>query len=94
MTTTRSTEPIIAPIVNMNGTSADALVEQIHRAVVAIKDAAVALTDMYPHGRDFQLSPNGAYNTAREQHDQRLRALNVIEDELNAMYMNLYRQRR
>jgi len=45
---------IVAPRVNINGTSPDVLLEQQNDVVVALQAVLVALQAAWPHGRDYQ----------------------------------------
>lgn len=63
---------IIFPQVNLNGTSAEALLRQYTQAADAIRVAVNAFVDAAPHGRDYQTLPDGAYERARAEHRQHL----------------------
>ena len=78
-----------APIVNLNGTSKDALMEQVGNARSAIDDALKALTLATPHGRDYQTASEGAYRLAAAQHRDRVAALTVVSDDLLKIAMDI-----
>lgn len=50
---------LIIPVVNLNGTSRESLVEDHRKALDALKVAFDALSDIAPHGRDYQTTPPG-----------------------------------
>ena len=64
----RDTKHIMLPQVNLNGTSAEALLRQYTQAADALRVAVNAFVDVTPHGRDYQTLPDGSYAVAREQH--------------------------
>ena len=71
-----------APVVNLNGTSKDALVGQVCNVRSAIDNALKALALATPHGRDYQTASDGAYALAAAQHRDRVAALTVVSDDL------------
>jgi hypothetical protein len=76
---------IEAPIVNLNGTSPDSLIEAYIEACHALRVAAVALADTAPNGRDWQTSRDrDAFKRAQAQHAVRMQALNgILADVVN-----------
>lgn len=71
-----------APIINLNGTSADALLNQYERAAHALLDAIRVLHAAAPHGRDFQTAAPFTYERARIEHEHRIHCLNSILTEV------------
>jgi hypothetical protein len=86
-----ATEKLAMPLLNLNGSSAKDLIEQLSDACSAVGAAQDALAKASPHGRDYQLNP-GDYKLAREQHEARQTALRAIADELEAIATNVYDQ--
>jgi|TARA_R110000765_G_scaffold351331_1_gene441317 hypothetical protein len=86
---TMTTDKPQAPIVNLNGTSKDALMEQVGDARSAIDDALKALALATPHGRDYQTASEGAYALAAAQHRDRVAALTVVSDDLLKIAMDI-----
>lgn len=73
---------LIAPTLNLNGTSPEALLDQLHTAATAMNKAITAFAEATPHGRDFITAPSGALDAAREAHSRRMLAMRAIHSEL------------
>jgi hypothetical protein len=74
--------PPYVPIVNLNGTSRKALIDQRTESCATLRAAIKALCEMRPNGRDFQTAEGGAYEKARQGHEQRIAALQAVHDDL------------
>ncbi|MGH7393936.1 MAG: hypothetical protein ACREM3_31425 [Candidatus Rokuibacteriota bacterium] len=74
---------MILPIVHLNGTSRDALVNLRIEACNALRAALEALAEMAPHGRDYYLVP-GRMEQALKQHEQRVDAVAKVYQALTA----------
>lgn len=70
------------PTIHLNGTSADALLSQYAAAYKAVDDALNALAQSAPHGRDYYVQEQNAYEEAREEHRERLNKLRHVRGEL------------
>ena len=82
---THATKPeVITPIVHINGTGREDLVEQRKAVYVALQNAAEALRQMAPHGRDYYPAGPEALAKAVAQHRRRQEALATLEDEMVA----------
>ena len=73
------------PTVNLNGTSASALLAGYVKALEALQLATEAVQQTQPHGRDYQTLEPAAFTEAALQHRQRLYALATVRDELQAL---------
>lgn len=62
---------ITAPVMNLNGSSATALLAQHLAALEALRTAAKAMHETFPHGRDFQTAPPNTYKRAAGQARER-----------------------
>lgn len=71
-----------APVINLNGTSAQDLIDEYREAYSAIRKAYEVLQRVTVHGRDFQTAPAGTYEKARAEHHARLAKLQEVENEL------------
>lgn len=60
---------LIAPVINLNGTSAEELIEQHATAREAVLAAMKAMQARGPNGRDYQTAPTGALRIALHQHN-------------------------
>ena len=85
MHTTYKPEGLVMPLVHINGTSAESLLEMREEAYLAIGEAITALQDMAPNARDYYpYNQPDVFNGAIEQYRRRLRLLNELQDELTA----------
>lgn len=83
-----------APVINWNGTSADALKGQVKEAADATYKLLDKLAEMFPHGRDYQTLPSAAYQRARSEHESRQARVQSVLDELHDIYQQLLMQER
>ena len=81
------------PVLHMNGTSADGLIDPLSNAYDALNTAYEALKQTAPNGRDYYVhrDPN-ALKTATEQHMARLRRVDEIKAELEEIIGDIQRQ--
>jgi hypothetical protein len=71
---------MLAPKLNLNGTSYNELMEKYAGAIERITEAAHAVQETCPHGRDFVGRETG-FHIAMANHSARLQKLNeIIED--------------
>lgn len=83
-------QDIIIPVVHLNGTSKESLLNgylEVHRALISSLDK---LSDAAPNGRDYYLSGTGAFEKAREQHDNRVKKLVLVKDEIEYIINSIY----
>ena len=73
------------PVVNINGTSREALVNARIAAIESLRSAMQALAECSPNGSDYQTAPKGEYEIARKRYMERFafldRMINQLEDE-------------
>lgn len=72
---------LVLPIVHLNGTSRERLIEQLCDAGGAVIAAIEALAQTAPNGRDYYPVP-GLLARAEEQHRRRIAGLVALHDEL------------
>lgn len=77
---------LATPTVHLNGTSAEELKDQFHRACAALQGAYTVLAGIAPHGRDYYVQTPDGYTQAREEHHARLAKITEIQAELVALY--------
>lgn len=82
------------PTVHLNGTSENELLEQLTRAMQAIRDAEVALDNAAPNGRDYYVQHAGAFEIAIEEHVARCKKLAAVRDELQEIAVHIAFERR
>jgi hypothetical protein len=84
---------LVAPSININGTSGDELIHQIRVAHSAVEEAFRALLKAAPHGRDYQTVSSEQYTLARHQHNIRLIRLDDTIKELEQIAVLIQNQR-
>lgn len=72
---------LVIPFVHLNGTSKSELLALREQVYAALDEAAAALRQMAPNGRDYYLEP-GRFEEAVAQHDSRIKAIRDIMAEL------------
>lgn len=81
---TNETKPtIVLPIIHMNGTSPERLKAALDVFYCKLSDAAEALRECSPNGRDFYPEP-GRMNLAVAQHHRRNHVLRDLQNEIEA----------
>lgn len=75
------TAKIMNPIVTLNGTSRQALVEQRISAMRAVRSVMERLGEMAPHGRDY-IGESERYNEDRTIHRARIAVLDSLHNEI------------
>ena len=82
---------ITIPYVHLNGTGKESLLNQRLDAARAVNAAIEALTQMYPHMRDYYLDQTGErWRAAVAQHERRLEVLRSLNQELITEVEMLY----
>lgn len=74
---------VVAPIIHLNGSGEQALIDALAAAYSAIDSAAEAIKQTTPNGRDYYPAGPAALEAARKQYTRRIRALRDLQDELN-----------
>ena len=80
---------MMIPTIHLNGTSATWLLEELADASTALGTAIDALRQVTVHGRDYYPQGDHAYPQARAEHDARLNALTAVQQDLQAMYLEI-----
>jgi hypothetical protein len=76
---------MMIPTIHLNGTSEDALLEEVTSACQAIREAERALQNAAPNGRDYYPQGAGAIHSALEEHEARLKKLRDVRRELEEL---------
>jgi hypothetical protein len=74
---------VVAPIIHLNGSGRQNLIDALAAAYSAIDSAAEAIKQTAPNGRDYYPAGPEALEAARKQYTRRIRALRDLQDELN-----------
>jgi hypothetical protein len=77
---------VLIPTVHLNGSHAEGLREEAHRAMCAIGDAISAVGDMGPDARDYYPQGPNVASVARRDHDGRIARLRSVLEEISAIY--------
>ena len=83
---------MIAPVLNLNGTSTTTLLSEYVQAAHAVRQAINAVQNITVHGRDFQTAEPGLYAKARDEQVERLRKLESVLDEIQQLQEAVYEQ--
>jgi len=71
------------PTIHLNGTSADALIDQLSEAIDALAVALRRLQDASPNARDYYPQGPHAFTEAQAEHEARWRAIDAVRRELD-----------
>lgn len=81
-----------APMVHLNGTNQQTLLDAYKDAATAVSRAIDALAATTPNGRDYYPLGDFALHEALEEHRARLLKLTAVENELVAIYRAIHRR--
>lgn len=87
-------DALVAPTVNLNGSSANSLMIDYIRALDSLRDTEVRLCEIRPHGRDYQTAPDGAETIAKQQHEMRIKAVHRVLLEIEEIALKVQAQGR
>jgi hypothetical protein len=77
---------VLIPTVHLNGSHAEGLRDEAHRAMRAIGDAISALGDMGPNARDYYPQGPDVASMAQRDHEDRIRRLRSVLTEIAAIH--------
>ena len=85
---------IVTPLVNLNGTSAQELIDQQSAIAEAADHLIKALSAAMPHGRDYHLKPGPENWTelARREHAERIACARIILSDAHAIALSVMEQ--
>jgi hypothetical protein len=75
-------QEIMVPMVHLNGTSKQNLLDQYENAIKALEDAKDVLLKSAPNGRDYYPKGPDSYGIAFNQHITRVGKINSVINEL------------
>lgn len=76
---------LLAPCIHMNGTGKQDLMGALENAYSKIGEAQDALRLCAPNGRDYYVIGDSAYYIARDEHRNRMLALEAVRIEIEAI---------
>jgi len=85
---------VIKPSIHLNGTSHTRLREQYTEAYSALRLAEEALMHTRPHARDYYPQGDQAITAAINEHEQRLRLIKKLLDDMRELRMHCNAPRR
>lgn len=88
----KSNTDLTIPTLHLNGSGYDNLYKDYRAAIEAVQEARRALP--VPHGRDYYVAEDGAFEKAREQFQAQRRKLDEIEEELSGILLGVIEQHR
>ena len=88
----RTPEQFSYPYINLNGASRESLLKDRMKAKKAIGIAIDEVRKCWPHGRDYQTAPHGAFDAAHNKYTKYLNTLQSIENELRKEAMFIFGQ--
>lgn len=74
------------PLVHLNGTSKEDLLDQVRNASTIARELKSALSTMYPNMRDYYPLGEEAFTRAKSQLLRQMTSVNTILNELSFMY--------
>ena len=80
------------PTLHLNGSGWNNLSPQYREALEAIRTAKEKIPR--PHGRDYYVQENGAFERARAQFEGQMAKLDEVEEELTGILMDIVEQRK
>ncbi len=90
-----SDSKLTAPILHLNGTSAENLIEAYKEAAHCLHDCIALVQGTAPHGRDYYVSKDpGALEKATQEHRARLEKLNSVLEDLQELAIAVQKRTR
>jgi hypothetical protein len=89
-TTPRPTDGSHLPIVHLNGSGGQALLDQYERIVVALNAALDAFNAASPHGRDYYPRGDDAYLVARAEFLRRVAQVDAVRQDVMADWQDVF----
>lgn len=83
---------MITPMIHLNGTSRETLIDQHKLAIDKIEEALQALEGCAPNARDYYLYSFPALKAAESDHVNRVEKLKNVKSELITMLDAIYNQ--
>lgn len=84
-----TTKDLQLPILHLNGSGRDNLRDQFKTLYRAARDLENLMCQNGPHARDYFPLGDGAFLAAREQHVQRLQAIQQLVEDYKMLYYHV-----
>lgn len=84
---------LIAPTINLNGSSPEDLMRAYVSGIVRLQHAAADLKLSVPHGRDYQTTDPNELDDAITQHGRWMKAIATLIQEMTEVTSAIERQR-
>lgn len=89
----RSIGDVELPTIHLNGSHGPTLADEITQATQHLRTAINALATCAPHMRDYYPNPDKhSYDRARAQHEDRLRRLIEVQDDLTFLRIGIQKR--
>jgi len=85
-------DPLTFPTLHLNGSGYERLFDLHAEANGALRNALNKLAEAAPHGRDFYVQGDGAFEEARKEHEDRLVRIRAVMEEMDSILESLYDQ--
>lgn len=89
-TTSRPTDGSHLPIVHLNGSGRQRLLDQYEAVVVALNAALAAFSAASPHGRDYYPKGEAAFSAARDEYLRRCAMIEAVRQDVMADWQDVY----
>lgn len=83
---------MMIPTIHLNGSSRGALLEQLTDANNALEAAINTLQAAGPHGRDYYPQGEDAIRTALQEHQDRIRRVRSVQQEISIVFDGIMEQ--
>lgn len=80
------------PLVHLNGTSGNELLEQNNKVIDAVRSLLEALKNAAPNGRDYYIKNIESFRCAQSEHRDRVERINSVLVELEKIKDGIYDQ--
>lgn len=88
----RTVADIITPLVHLNGTDAETLLDQYYEASRALAYAIEVLHGAAPNARDYYPKGPNAFSQAQQAHNARIDKLKEVHEEIREIYESIENQ--
>lgn len=80
-----ATETLVIPLIHPNGTRKVTLITDLELVYAALNEVRKKMKEAAPNGRDYYPLGADAINRATDQHLDRMRRIDAVQDEIQAL---------